>query len=211
MWEKLCKCCEHNKSQHIYVLYARYICWNFIENDQKPKYIHTHTHTLSHSVMACGYGKVKSTQIHYNIFFAWKSVFWSFFVLFSLSFFLPFFFGLHLSMQIAFANETIKLNNKTTSTATTTGMPGIKNTINYACCPEPYVDVTFTIQIRRRTLYYFFNLIVPCVLISSMALLGFTLPPDSGEKLTLGMYKAIYFTTIYLPIKQLRFIFSFIR
>jgi len=67
-------------------------------------------------------------------------------------------------------------------------MPGKKNTIVYACCPEPYVDITFTIQIRRRTLYYFFNLIVPCVLISSMALLGFTLPPDSGEKLTLGEY-----------------------
>ncbi|KOC67381.1 Acetylcholine receptor subunit alpha-type acr-16 [Habropoda laboriosa] len=62
-----------------------------------------------------------------------------------------------------------------------------KNTITYQCCPEPYIDVTFTIQIRRRTLYYFFNLIVPCVLISSMALLGFTLPPDSGEKLTLGV------------------------
>ncbi|XP_065337702.1 neuronal acetylcholine receptor subunit alpha-7 isoform X7 [Cloeon dipterum] len=68
------------------------------------------------------------------------------------------------------------------------GMPGKKNTIVYACCPEPYVDITFTIQIRRRTLYYFFNLIVPCVLISSMALLGFTLPPESGEKLTLGTY-----------------------
>ncbi|KYN17440.1 Neuronal acetylcholine receptor subunit alpha-7 [Trachymyrmex cornetzi] len=67
------------------------------------------------------------------------------------------------------------------------GMPGKKNTLIYQCCPEPYVDVTFTIQIRRRTLYYFFNLIVPCVLISSMALLGFTLPPDSGEKLTLGV------------------------
>ncbi|KAL7297582.1 hypothetical protein TKK_0009260 [Trichogramma kaykai] len=66
------------------------------------------------------------------------------------------------------------------------GMPGKKNTIIYQCCPEPYVDITFTIQIRRRTLYYFFNLIVPCVLISSMALLGFTLPPDSGEKLTLA-------------------------
>lgn len=65
-------------------------------------------------------------------------------------------------------------------------MPGRKNVIIYQCCPEPYVDITFTIQIRRRTLYYFFNLIVPCVLISSMALLGFTLPPDSGEKLTLG-------------------------
>lgn len=71
-------------------------------------------------------------------------------------------------------------------------MPGKKNTIVYACCPEPYVDVTFTIQIRRRTLYYFFNLIVPCVLISSMALLGFTLPPDSGEKLTLGTYILVF-------------------
>lgn len=66
------------------------------------------------------------------------------------------------------------------------GMPGKRNVQYYSCCVEPYVDVTYTIQIRRRTLYYFFNLIVPCVLISSMALLGFTLPPDSGEKLTLG-------------------------
>ena len=66
------------------------------------------------------------------------------------------------------------------------GVP-IKRTVQYyTCCPEPYVDITFTIHIRRRTLYYFFNLIVPSVLISSMALLGFTLPPDSGEKLTLG-------------------------
>ncbi|EGI57971.1 Neuronal acetylcholine receptor subunit alpha-7 [Acromyrmex echinatior] len=73
------------------------------------------------------------------------------------------------------------------------GMPGKKNTLIYQCCPEPYVDVTFTIQIRRRTLYYFFNLIVPCVLISSMALLGFTLPPDSGEKLTLALAFKLYF------------------
>jgi nicotinic acetylcholine receptor len=72
-------------------------------------------------------------------------------------------------------------------------MPGKKNTIVYQCCPEPYVDITFTIQIRRRTLYYFFNLIVPCVLISSMALLGFTLPPDSGEKLTLGKYAFLFY------------------
>ena len=67
-----------------------------------------------------------------------------------------------------------------------TGVPGDRHEVFYECCPEPYVDITFTIHIRRRTLYYFFNLIVPCVLISSMALLGFTLPPDSGEKLTLG-------------------------
>ena len=66
------------------------------------------------------------------------------------------------------------------------GVPAQRNEVRYECCPAPYLDITFTIKIRRRTLYYFFNLIVPCILIASMAVLGFTLPPDSGEKLSLG-------------------------
>merc|ERR1719340_516265 len=67
------------------------------------------------------------------------------------------------------------------------GVPAKLNEVIYECCPEPYLDITFIIKIRRRTLYYFFNLIVPCLLIASMAVLGFTLPPDSGEKLSLGV------------------------
>merc|ERR1719340_268766 len=67
------------------------------------------------------------------------------------------------------------------------GVPATRNEVIYDCCPEPYLDITFIIKIRRRTLYYFFNLIVPCLLISSMAVLDFTLPPDSGEKLSLGV------------------------
>ena len=67
------------------------------------------------------------------------------------------------------------------------GVPAVRNEVRYECCPAPYLDITFTIKIRRRTLYYFFNLIVPCILIASMAVLGFTLPPDSGEKLSLGI------------------------
>ncbi|XP_023333966.1 neuronal acetylcholine receptor subunit alpha-7 isoform X2 [Eurytemora carolleeae] len=66
-------------------------------------------------------------------------------------------------------------------------VPASRHEVFYECCPDPYLDITFFIQIRRRTLYYFFNLIVPCVLIASMAVLGFTLPPDSGEKLSLGV------------------------
>ena len=67
------------------------------------------------------------------------------------------------------------------------GVPATRNEVVYECCPEPYLDITFSIKIRRRTLYYFSNLIVPCLLIASMAVLGFTLPPDSGEKLSLGI------------------------
>ena len=68
------------------------------------------------------------------------------------------------------------------------GVPATRNEVIYECCPEPYLDITFIIKIRRRTLYYFSNLIVPCLLIASMAVLGFTLPPDSGEKLSLGEF-----------------------
>ncbi|XP_022258640.1 neuronal acetylcholine receptor subunit alpha-7-like isoform X4 [Limulus polyphemus] len=82
------------------------------------------------------------------------------------------------------------------------GFPGVRNLIYYTCCPEPYVDITFTLHIRRRTLYYGFNLIIPCVLISSMALLGFALPPDSGEKLTLGVTILLSLTVFLLLVAE---------
>lgn len=84
-----------------------------------------------------------------------------------------------MTCSSSFMNPKSKMNP-------TSGVPGKRTMQYYPCCPEPYVDITFTIEIRRRTLYYFFNLIVPCVLIASMAVLGFTLPPESGEKLSLG-------------------------
>jgi len=82
------------------------------------------------------------------------------------------------------------------------GVPGNRNEVFYDCCPEPYLDVTFVIKIRRRTLYYFFNLIVPCVLIASMAVLGFTLPPDSGEKLSLGVTVLLSLTVFQQSISD---------
>ncbi|CAF3922298.1 unnamed protein product [Rotaria sp. Silwood1] len=55
----------------------------------------------------------------------------------------------------------------------------------YDCCPNVYPHVLYTIRMRRRSLYYFTNIIAPCFLISCMTPLGFLLSPDSGEKLTL--------------------------
>ncbi|VDK68319.1 unnamed protein product [Litomosoides sigmodontis] len=55
----------------------------------------------------------------------------------------------------------------------------------YECCREPYPDVRFFIHLRRRTLYYAFNLIMPCLMTLILIVLGFTLSPDTCEKVGL--------------------------
>lgn len=68
------------------------------------------------------------------------------------------------------------------------GAPAKRNVLRYDCCPEEYIDITFTIHIRRRYLYYVFNLVIPCFFLSCLSLLVFVMPPDSGEKVTCGTW-----------------------
>lgn len=56
----------------------------------------------------------------------------------------------------------------------------------YTCCDEPYLDITFNITMRRKTLFYTVNLIIPCMGISFLTILVFYLPSDSGEKVSAG-------------------------
>ena len=39
---------------------------------------------------------------------------------------------------------------------------------------------------RRKTLYYMYNIVFPCMMMSTLTVLVFCLPPDSGEKIALG-------------------------
>jgi len=43
------------------------------------------------------------------------------------------------------------------------GISAQRNEKRYACCPELYPDVTFTIHMRRGSLFYVINLIAPCM------------------------------------------------
>ncbi|CAD6195246.1 unnamed protein product [Caenorhabditis auriculariae] len=58
---------------------------------------------------------------------------------------------------------------------------------------DEYHELYFYIHIQRRTLAYGINLIIPSLVISMMTVLGFTLPPDACEKITLE-------TTILLSV-----------
>ena len=61
-----------------------------------------------------------------------------------------------------------------------------KNITYYSCCPEPYPDITFTIKLRRRPMFYVFNLILPCLLINGI---GEWLPlsPQSCSSVLFGV------------------------
>ncbi|MGH0159081.1 UNVERIFIED_CONTAM: hypothetical protein FKN15_037166 [Acipenser sinensis] len=82
------------------------------------------------------------------------------------------------------------------------GMPAAKNVITYGCCSDPYPDITYTLLLKRRSSFYIFNLLIPCVMISFLAPLGFYLPADSGEKVSLGVTVLLALTVFQLMVAE---------
>ncbi|XP_022087676.1 neuronal acetylcholine receptor subunit alpha-10-like [Acanthaster planci] len=66
----------------------------------------------------------------------------------------------------------------------------------------PYTDVVYTMHFKRRSLYYVFNLVMPCVLVAGITILGFVLPADSGEKVSLGITVLLSLTVFLLLIAE---------
>lgn len=81
-------------------------------------------------------------------------------------------------------------------------MPAKLNKVYYNCCPDPFYDVTLNLIIKRKPLYYVFNLILPCALISCLTLIKFFLPPESGEKVGLGITVLLAMTVFLLLVAE---------
>ena len=67
-------------------------------------------------------------------------------------------------------------------------VPAVRNEKYYPCCEEPYPDIIFYLTLRRKSLFYTVNVIIPCVGISFLSVLVFHLPSDSGEKVIVYTY-----------------------
>uniref|UniRef100_A0A4W4DMW3 Cholinergic receptor, nicotinic, alpha 9 n=1 Tax=Electrophorus electricus TaxID=8005 RepID=A0A4W4DMW3_ELEEL len=82
------------------------------------------------------------------------------------------------------------------------GMPAVKSVVTYGCCSDPYPDITYTLLLKRRSSFYIYNLLLPCFLISFLAPLGFYLPADSGEKVSLGVTVLLALTVFQLVVAE---------
>ncbi|OXU25983.1 hypothetical protein TSAR_004107 [Trichomalopsis sarcophagae] len=82
-------------------------------------------------------------------------------------------------------------------------VPASRNEEYYPCCKEPYSDITFNIKMRRKTLFYTVNLIIPCVGITFLTVLVFYLPSDSGEKVSLCSSILLSLTVFFLLLAEI--------
>ena len=80
-----------------------------------------------------------------------------------------------------------------------------RNSIKYACCDHPYSDVTITIKVRRKPLFYWFNFVIPYALLLLALWVGYFVPAQSGERVSLSLVILLAFsifiqtTSAFLP------------
>ncbi|CAH0588173.1 unnamed protein product [Chrysodeixis includens] len=82
-------------------------------------------------------------------------------------------------------------------------VPATRNEEYYPCCSEPFSDITFKLTMRRKTLFYTVNLIIPCVGLTFLTVLVFYLPSDSGEKISLCISILVSLTVFFLGLAEI--------
>ena len=70
-----------------------------------------------------------------------------------------------------------------------TSMLCARQELVYECCPEPYPDITYTLELRRRHMFYFVNMIAPCFLISGLFDFSFFFFVINSDSLRLHWYQ----------------------
>lgn len=65
------------------------------------------------------------------------------------------------------------------------------------CC-----QLSATISLKRKHLFYTMNMVLPCVMLTSLTLITFLSPPDQGEKMSLGISILISFAVFMLTLVE---------
>jgi hypothetical protein len=82
-------------------------------------------------------------------------------------------------------------------------VPSTYQTHHFFGIDAPYPDISFKVRMRRKTLFYTVNLIIPVVGNAFLTLLVFYLPSDSGEKVTLSISVLVSLTVFFLLLAEI--------
>ncbi|VDN05206.1 unnamed protein product [Thelazia callipaeda] len=65
-----------------------------------------------------------------------------------------------------------------------------------------FPTIVFELHLRRRVLFFIYNVIVPCVMLSVLTMMQFVLPCESGEKITLGLTVLLAYSVFSFNIAE---------
>lgn len=107
-------------------------------------------------------------------------------------------------MDVTNRSETIRLDSYTDNGEWRIVQTAVRRQVNfYSCCENvPFPELRFTIHLRRRTLFYLYNIIIPCLMLSTLTLMQFWLPCESGEKVTLGLTVLLAYSVFSFKIAE---------
>lgn len=74
----------------------------------------------------------------------------------------------------------------------------VRTVTRYPCCVEPYPDLTYTLELRRKVAFYSYILLLPCILLSVLVMILFWIPPESAAKMQLGINIFVAFFVLLL-------------
>ena len=75
-----------------------------------------------------------------------------------------------------------------------------------SCCTcmsvTNYPEVYFVLHLKRKALYYIMNIVVPSIVLSVLVLLVLWLPPESGERISMGVTLLLSFTVFLMMVAE---------
>uniref|UniRef100_A0A914CH19 Neurotransmitter-gated ion-channel transmembrane domain-containing protein n=1 Tax=Acrobeloides nanus TaxID=290746 RepID=A0A914CH19_9BILA len=80
---------------------------------------------------------------------------------------------------------------------------GTRNERRYPCCDYPVVDITYSLNIRRKKLFYTINLMIPCIGIATLTSFVFYLPSESHNKIQLCISVLVSLTIFILLLVEI--------
>jgi nicotinic acetylcholine receptor len=82
-------------------------------------------------------------------------------------------------------------------------VPAVRSVVKHPHSNEFYPDLTFNMTLKRKTLFYTCNLIIPCVSISMLTVLTFYLPSECSEKISHNINVLLSLTVFILLLNEL--------
>lgn len=73
---------------------------------------------------------------------------------------------------------------------------------HFPCCDAPFVDVSFSLTIKRKAAVYRSSILLPLAIIQAVTVLVFWVPPDCREKVTLAIVNFVALTILCLQMSS---------